>query len=123
MPEGRLDIEIIENEALDRSIIKQHGIIELKVLRSFGEGGKTYTPKTTREWVKSGVEQAASYRDSKSAKWGALLCFDMRDSDSGENKCFSHVTKLSNDLLVRLKRWYLYAQSSHLRAAQAAAKC
>lgn len=123
MPEGRLDIEIVENDPLDRSVITQHGILELKVLRTFGETGSKYTDTYTRNWVKSGVEQAASYRDSKGAKWGALLCFDMRNADAGETKCFSHVKKLSGTLSVHLKRWYLYAASTHLRAAQAAAKC
>ena len=47
MPEGRLDIEIIENDPIDRSKITQHGILELKVLRSFGEGGKAVTKKST----------------------------------------------------------------------------
>lgn len=124
LPEGRLDIEIIENDALDRSIIKQHGILELKVLRSFGENGGegNYTARKTKDWVESGVKQAASYRDSKGAAWGALLCFDMRVSDSGESKCFLHVKNLSTDLSVRLKRWYLYSTSSCLRDAQAAAK-
>ena len=123
IPEGRLDIEIIENDALDRSIITQHGILELKVLRSFSESGKTkYDDKQRKKWIKSGVAQAASYRDGKGAKWGALLCFDMCDSDVGESVCFSHVQHLSKKLSVHLKRWYLYAKSTHLRAAQAAAK-
>ena len=122
IPEGRLDIEIIENDAIVRSIITQHGILELKVLRTFSEAGNNYSKSYTRKWIKSGIEQAASYRDGKGAKWGALLCFDMRDSDIGENKCFSHVKQLSKDLSVCLKRWYLYASSHHLRAARAAAK-
>lgn len=121
LPEGRLDIEIIENDALDRSIITQHGILELKVLRTFTENGKP--PRNNRSWIKSGVEQAASYREGKGAKWGALLCFDMCKLDIGESDCFSHVKPLSKKLRVHLKRWYLYAKSSRLRAVRAAEKC
>lgn len=122
-PAGRLDIEIIENDAIERSIVTQHGLLELKVSRSFSESGETkYTDENRKKWIKSGVQQAASYRDEKEAKWSALLCFDMCNSDIGESEYFSHVKHLSNKLSVRLKRWYLYAKSAHFRAAQAALK-
>jgi hypothetical protein len=121
-PEGRLDIEIIENDAIDNSKITQHGVLELKVLRSFGEGGSAVTKKYTSEWISSGVEQAAAYRDSKGARWGALVCFDMRKEDVGEAACFKHVRTLAKRLDVHLRRWFLHATSKQLRGALAAAK-
>lgn len=122
MPEGRLDIEIIENNPIDRSEVTQHGILELKVLRSFGQGGSVYTKKYTSGWIRSGVEQAAAYRDSKGAKWGALVCFDMRTHDIGEAACFKPVHTLAKSLDVHLRRYFMYATSKQLRSARAAAK-
>ncbi|RUW62738.1 hypothetical protein [Mesorhizobium sp. M7A.F.Ca.US.008.03.1.1] len=122
MPEGRLDIEIIENDPIDRSKVTQHGIIELKVLRTYGQGGSAVTKKYTSDWIRSGVEQAAAYRDSKGAKWGALVCFDMRCDDAGDAICFKHVRRLAKTLEVHLRRWFVYATSKQLRTARAAAK-
>jgi hypothetical protein len=122
IPEGTLDIEIIENDPVDRSIITQHGILELKVLRSYWESGSKVTKTFTLKWIKSGVEQAAAYRDRKGARWAALLCFDMRELDVGEKASFSHVRKLAKTLDVDLRRWFLYATSKQLRTALAAAK-
>lgn len=122
MPEGRLDIEIIENDPIDRSKVTQHGILELKVLRSFGEGGSTVTKKYTNGWIQSGVEQAAAYRDRKGANWGALICFDMRCENVGDAACFKHVRPLAKTLEVHLRRWFVYATSKQLRSALAAAK-
>lgn len=122
MPEGRLDIEIIENDAVDRSKITQHAILELKVLRSFGQGGSVVTKKYTNEWIRSGVEQAHAYRASKGAKWAALVCFDMRCEDVGDAACFKHVRTVAKTLDVYLRRWFLYATSKQLQSALAAAK-
>lgn len=122
MPEGRLDIEIIENDPVDRTKVTQHGILELKVLRSFSQGGRTITKKFTSDWVRSGVEQAAAYRDSKGAGWGALVCFDMRCDDVGDSAAFKNVRTLAKTLEVHLRRWFLFATSKQLRSALAAAK-
>lgn len=122
MPEGRLDIEIIENDAIDKTKITQHGILELKVLRSFSHGGTIVAKTYTSGWISSGVEQAAAYRDSKGARWGALICFDMRQHDIGEAASFKHVRTLAKKLDVHLRRWFLYGTSKQLRSALAAAK-
>ena len=116
MPEGRIDIEIFENDANDRSIITQHGVLELKVLRSFGETGRKVSQKYTKEWIKSGVQQAAAYRDGKGAKWGALLCFDMRCQNIGDTESFKHVTALAKKFGVCLRRWFMYGTSAQLRS-------
>jgi hypothetical protein len=116
IPEGRLDLEIEQSDPLDRSKVTRHAIIELKILRSFGETGAAVNDKYILDWVKSGIVQAASYRDSKNAKWAALFCFDMRKTDTGET-CFHHVLAMASSLSVFLKRWFLYAKSAHYRAA------
>lgn len=118
MTEGRSDIEIEERDPLNRSSVTRHALLELKVLRSFGETGDAYTPATTLAWIESGVMQASSYRDSKGSKWSALCCFDMRKDNDGD-ACFDHVKPLAEGLKVTLKRWFLYAKSEYLREAQA----
>lgn len=120
MPEGRTDIEIFENDPSERSRITQHGVLELKVLRSFSETGTKVTEKKSKDWIKSGVEQAAAYRDGKGAKWGALLCFDMRSRNVGDSACFKHVLALANTWEVLLRRWFIYGTSAQLRSALAA---
>lgn len=117
--EGRLDIEILEHRADDRSMITQHGVLELKVLRSFSESGAAVSQETTKQSIESGVMQASAYRCSKKAKWGALLCFDMRKDDMGNENCFKHVIMLSKRLDVYLRRWFMYATSRQLRSAMA----
>lgn len=115
-PEGRLDLEIEQGDPVDRSKVTRHAILELKVLRSFGETGNVYTAKETEEWVESGVTQAAAYRTSKGAKWSALLCFDMR-KDASNQACFNHVLKKAKTLQVALRCWHLFATSKLYRDA------
>ena len=116
--EGRLDLEIEQADPIDRSKVTRHAILELKVLRSFGETGTIIGDEYTRGWVDSGVKQAHAYRESKAAKWSALFCFDMRKDNSGE-KCFDHVRDLAQSLNVFLKCWFLYAKSKYYRNALA----
>lgn len=118
MAEGRSDIEIEERDPLDRSSVTRHALLELKVLRSFGETGDVYMREATLAWILSGVKQASSYRDSKGSKWSALCCFDMRKENDGD-ACFDHVKPVAEELKVALKRWFLYAKSEYLRDAQA----
>lgn len=116
---GKLDIAIVEKDPINQMAEMQHGVLELKVLRSFGSTGLVHSEQTTRDWVEAGVEQAAAYRDEKSAPWGALICFDMRKTDEGNQHCFAHVTALAEQLSVHLRRWFLYSSSKRLRKALA----
>ena len=115
-PVGRLDLQIYEHEPIDRSKVTHHGVLELKVLRSFRETGAFVGESETRNWIKSGVKQAAAYRNSKESRWVALLCFDMRREDSGREDCFKNVKDLAKKLKVCLGRWFLYASSERLRS-------
>jgi hypothetical protein len=121
MPEGRLDIEIEQSDPLDPSKVTRHAVLELKVLRSFGETGTPVSDNKTLEWIESGVKQAFAYREGKGIKASALCCFDMRGDDTGES-CFEHVRELATSLCVTLKRWYLYSTSKQYRDAVAAAR-
>lgn len=113
---GRLDLEIEQQDFGVQGKFIRHAILELKVLRSFGSTGKSESNNKTLEWIKSGVEQAASYRRKRCALSCALCCFDMRVDDTG-NDCFKHVQDQANQLEVRLERWYLYSTSKKYRAA------
>lgn len=107
---GRLDLEIEERDPLDRSKLTRHAVLELKVLRSFWSSGAPVTDTETRDWVESGVKQAAAYRTDRSAAAAALCCFDMRKECSGD-QCFAHVSDLAKTLNVRLRVWFLFATS------------
>ena len=119
-PSGRLDLEIEESDPVERGRITRHAVLELKVLRSYGSSGAPYSESTTLGWVRSGVEQAAAYRDERSALASALCCFDMRKEASGET-CFDHVRELATELKVEMKIWYIYATSHEYRSAITAA--
>ena len=116
---GRLDLEIEESDPVDESVVIRHAVLELKVLRSFGAGGGTYSENETREWIESGVRQAAAYRDAKGHRIAVLCCFDMRREDTG-GQCFAHVHDLAVCLRVALRRWFIYATSEQYRAAATA---
>ena len=120
MTEGRSDIEILENDPNERSKITQHAVLELKIVRSFWASGLAVSETRSKELIESGVIQAAAYRDSKGAKWGVLVCFDMRSKDIGDKACFKHVVKTANKRKVHLRRWFVYASSAQFRADMAA---
>ncbi len=111
---GRLDLEIEESDALDRSKVVRHVILELKVLRSFRSSGEIVPPKNTLDWVESGVKQAAAYRQQRGARAAALCCFDMRREYTGE-QCFDHVRELAERLTVELRLWFLFGTSARYR--------
>lgn len=113
---GRLDLEIEESDAVDRSQFIRHAILELKVLRSFWSTGTPVSEEYTRDWVESGVKQAAAYRNERHARAAALCCFDMRCDDTGQD-CFRHVIELATTHRVLLKVWFLYASSKQYRDA------
>ena len=112
---GRTDLEIEQFNPLDRSSVYYHAILELKVLRSFRHEGGPVPPSEVNAAVTDGVSQAATYRDIKGASWSALCCFDMRDTNTGDEACFNHVTQSAARMDVSLKRWFLYASPAEYR--------
>jgi hypothetical protein len=112
---GRLDIIIVEPISADRSVVKHHAILELKVLRSRNSGNRNIPVQRMHDWVEDGVKQVAEYRADKGAAAAALCCFDMRDLPS-EQDCFDHVRVLAGQLRVRLRCWHLFASSAAYRA-------
>lgn len=111
---GRLDLEIEQSDPLVPGKITRHAVLELKVLRSFNSSGTTVSENETLEWVKSGVRQAAAYRDERGALAAALCCFDMRKEHTGE-KCFEHVQEFAAKLIVELKHWFVFGTSKQYR--------
>ena len=118
IPEGRTDLEIEEKDPHNRGVIIRHALIELKVLRSFHEGGSVFPPSETLDWIKSGVLQAHEYGTNKDAKLATLCCFDMRKTDEKES-CFDHVREIARKKQVVLKKWYIYSSSERYRQAMA----
>ena len=114
---GRTDLEIEQQDTLDRSVYVRHAVLELKVLRSFWSTGSTVSDTKTKEWISEGVRQAAAYCSENGFQWSALCCFDMRENDVGDGASFAHVRERADSLDVMLKRWFLYASAAELRRA------
>ena len=115
---GRSDLEIEQAVSPRLGGPMRYGVLELKVLRSFGSTGRAVTASHTNEWIREGVRQAAAYRKGKSTQWAALCCFDMRAQDSGHDVCFAPVKEAANALDVNLGRWFLYASAQAQREAE-----
>jgi hypothetical protein len=116
---GRLDIEVEEADMSRPGYFVRHAVLELKVFRSYGCGGASYSQAEVDGWITEGVEQANAYRRERGALGCALCCFDMRKVHSGD-RCFDHVRSEANRLNVTLRVWNIYAKLSEYRAATAA---
>lgn len=116
---GRLDLEIERSDPNNYFTIIRLAVIELKVLRSFRYNGRATPSAAISRWIAKGVRQVAAYQSEWRAQMGFLMCFDMRDTDTGE-QCFSHVASLARDQSVCLSRWFLYNSSEAYREAELA---
>ncbi len=114
---GRTDLEIEQFNPLDRSSVTYHGILELKVLRTFRHSGTRVSPAETKNAIADGVGQAGSYRADKGSRWSALCCYDMRQHNEGDGACFAHVRGAADTMSVALKRWFLYPSPAEFRKA------
>jgi len=115
-PAGRTDLEIEEKVPDQTGTIIRHALIELKVLRSFSDGGNTISLNDTLNWVEKGVNQANEYGIQKGTRLATLCCFDMRITDDNDS-CFNHVLENARLKKVILKRWYLFSSSEQYRSA------
>ena len=113
---GRLDLLIERQDPYDHLNITRLAVIELKVLRSFSYSGRETRANAIPRWIAKGVGQVAAYRNEWHARMGFLMCFDMRNVDTGE-QCFSHVLSIARDQSVHLSRWFLYNSSDAYRKA------
>ena len=114
---GRTDLEIEQPHHPDRSTVTRHGIMELKVLSSYGSTGSTVSDVESERKIVEGVQQAAAYRNDKESRWTSLCCFDMREVNIGDSQCFAHVREFADDQAVELRRWFIYANSALYREA------
>jgi hypothetical protein len=116
---GRTDLEVVDNRTGEVGSVTHHALLELKVLRSFSHSGSAYAAAATVEAVSKGVNQAHSYGNDNNALLRMLCCFDMRSDDVGDTTTFAQVQTEAAMLCVRMKRWYLYRSSEHMRDALA----
>jgi hypothetical protein len=114
---GRADLHIEEPDPLNRESVTFLAVLELKVLRSYSDSGRTaYSGSNVEEWIEKGVKQAGAYRRERGHRVAVLCCFDMRREDTGE-ACLSGLRDLAEEQEVALRRWYLYASSELARDA------
>jgi hypothetical protein len=117
-PAGRYDLELLEVDAVDKSILIRHVLLELKVLRSFWNTGGPVGDQATQEWVAEGVRQAAAYRDELDVRAAAVCCFDMRKVTTFD--CLAAVKTIARRRKISLRSWRLYASAKAYRAAREA---
>jgi hypothetical protein len=113
-PSGRIDLVIEERVA--PSTFVRHALLELKALRSYGSTGKSVSQRMNEEWVAEGVDQVASYRNESESRAAALVCFDLRDGNTGE-QCFRKVKQKAESLKIELGVWHIYASAKDARKA------
>ena len=116
---GRADLHIAEHDPVNPALVTYLVVLELKVLRSRGESGSSYSEDENLDWVDKGVKQAGMYRQEHGHRVAVLCCFDMRDEDTGDD-CFRLVHEQATALQVWLRRWYVYSSSERYREARAA---
>lgn len=115
--EGRTDLELMDEASGIAGEVVRHAILELKVLRSRGSSGNPYSEADVAAHVADGVNQVFAYGARRSCVHRLLCCFDMRDSDLGDDVTFAHVKAQATQLAVKLYRWFLYRTSEDYRAA------
>ncbi len=115
---GRFDLTITHLDQATRAT-NCYGVIELKVLKTFGSTGNVYSDSDNRTAVADGLLQAHSYRDDIPAAWAALCCFDMRREDDPSESCFDQIKDEASEKNVELGRWRLFASAKSFREARA----
>lgn len=120
MQEGRADLDIAWQDPFNPGHVIHHTILELKVLRSYGQGGATVSSRETLLAIAKGFRQAVAYQRRKRSRYAALCCFDMRRAGPGGDECFDHVRVHAQRLSIGLRRWYLYAKSEYRRGTMVA---
>jgi hypothetical protein len=111
---GRLDIEFDEAVIEGGSVFDHVAVFELKVLREVDASGRHVGTRVTEDIVTDGLDQVVSYRAERSTRFGALLCFDMRATESGR-ACFQHVLELSRSNGIELRAWHIYTSAPRSR--------
>lgn len=110
---GRFDLGF--RRSLGGAATQLHAILELKVTRSFTDGGTKKTPLDNERHVYKGVEQAWSYADDYGDEGGtpdaACLVFDLRTHDLHElpPKAVDRAGELG--VVIRLWRCFPTAES------------
>jgi len=112
---GRYDVALFGQDYSDGALLTPcYAVLELKVLRAFGEGGARVTDAFNKNWVRKGMQQAFAYAQDLTADAKALCCFDMRETDTGD-QCFAHIAADASALNVILKKWHLYGRLADYR--------
>lgn len=119
--DGRTDIEVVGDFGVAPSASTNFAVLEMKVLREKGSGGRVYAPSAVASHIKDGVNQAYTYATDRSFRDRMLCCFDMRATNAGPDVVFSPVKDEANTLGVHLGYWFLYRSSEHYRECKVAA--
>lgn len=118
---GRFDLTISQVDFTSKTR-KYHGVLELKVLRTFGANGSSYSDAQNSRALDDGLTQAISYRQDLPSDWAALCCFDMRRTEQDDRMCFAGIADRAVSEGISLARWRLFNSSKAYREARRASR-
>ena len=114
--EGRADVSIHRQtlSAAGVTAFVCEWLLELKALCDMTSSGKKSTADHEQA-IEDGLYQAIAYKSNLGALKGALCCFDMRKTDSGDDSCFGHIKDVANENEILLWRGFLFRSAKAAR--------
>lgn len=104
---------------LGDSLPRWDGVLELKVLKTYGENGGTHSWPDNLGALNKGLRQAHTYRDDSPADWSILCVFDHRKL--ADDDCFADIREAAEVRGVELRSWRVYNSVEAYREAVDAA--
>lgn len=111
---GRYDFRLKEQDPIDSTKWTYHAILELKVVKSFTNTGRSVQDSNNFQVISDGINQANEYRNDHNCRMAALCCYDMRLSPDPD-QAIAHERQRASSLNVELWAWPLYATPKKAR--------
>ena len=114
---GRIDVRLLTRGADGR--LAYWIILELKVIKSFTNGGSKVSVSSNVEAIVKGVKQAGSYRENRCAEEGMLEIYDLRQDKSEDLTVREDVSAVLNMYSPppKVDVWPLFGSAEHARNA------
>ena len=119
---GRIDVRLLKKSKEEESL-SYWVILELKVIKSFanasrGKKPSQISPSTNVNAIVDGLQQAASYRENRSAEKGLLEVYDLRKDKSHDLTTQPSVSSVKNGFAVppEVHVWSVFGTSKDARA-------
>jgi hypothetical protein len=115
--DGRADLIIYKKvrSELGHLARRTDWLIEFKALRDRTPDGKNYVSPTPSEALTSGITQLLGYSPHVDPNEKSLCCYDLREEDEGDDKCFACVESVAEEKEIHTWRWYCYRSTPAAR--------